>query len=248
MLKIASPRELQAELKAIIAFIHHSEKPDREVVASKLRALADRVAATLDLKTLKVGDKVKDPTGRMSKNPGVVKTVTGRFVIIQWGVVEQRLHFAKDKNHGLVKIAGVPEEPTTSYDRTAAIKVPDELIDVMKPSVRKMESILKSKAHKKFESIEGLETNYVSNGELIVNFWGPKTRGTRSPTPNEPKGRYFVYLQMASEDTVDIEVQRWPWKKGVIDMRSGPKVKKKGISLDDAASVTEQLLGQVAGK
>lgn len=45
MQKIASPRELQAELKAIMAFVHSSEKPDREVVASKLRALADRVAA-----------------------------------------------------------------------------------------------------------------------------------------------------------------------------------------------------------
>ena len=44
MQKIASPQELQAELKAVMAFIHHSEKPDRQVVAAKIRELADRVA------------------------------------------------------------------------------------------------------------------------------------------------------------------------------------------------------------
>jgi len=44
MQKIASPRELQAELKSIIAFVHASEKPDRQVVASKLRELADRIS------------------------------------------------------------------------------------------------------------------------------------------------------------------------------------------------------------
>ena len=44
MQKIASPQDLQAELKAVMAFIHHSEKPDRQVVAAKIRELADRVA------------------------------------------------------------------------------------------------------------------------------------------------------------------------------------------------------------
>lgn len=44
MQKIASPQQLQAELKAIMAFVHSSEKPDREVIASKLRELADCVA------------------------------------------------------------------------------------------------------------------------------------------------------------------------------------------------------------
>jgi len=47
MLKIASPNELQAELKSILAFIqgHGPDgKPNRQVVASKLRGLADRVA------------------------------------------------------------------------------------------------------------------------------------------------------------------------------------------------------------
>ena len=46
MKKIASPQELQAELKAIMVFVHASEKPDREVVASKLRELANRVRVT----------------------------------------------------------------------------------------------------------------------------------------------------------------------------------------------------------
>lgn len=45
MKKIASPQEVQAELRSIMAFVHASEKPDREVVAQKLRELADRVAA-----------------------------------------------------------------------------------------------------------------------------------------------------------------------------------------------------------
>jgi len=48
MHKVASPQELQAELQSIMAFIHgHGPegKPDRQVVAAKLRALADRVAA-----------------------------------------------------------------------------------------------------------------------------------------------------------------------------------------------------------
>lgn len=44
MKKIAFPRELQAELQSIMAFVHSSEKPDRQVVAAKLRNLADRVA------------------------------------------------------------------------------------------------------------------------------------------------------------------------------------------------------------
>ena len=43
MQKIASPQQLQAEIKAIMAFVHNSEKPDRQVVASKLRELANRV-------------------------------------------------------------------------------------------------------------------------------------------------------------------------------------------------------------
>jgi len=46
MQKIASPQDLQAEIRAIMAFVHASEKPDRQVIASKLRELADRVAAS----------------------------------------------------------------------------------------------------------------------------------------------------------------------------------------------------------
>jgi hypothetical protein len=45
MQKIASPQELQAEIRAIMAFVHASEKPDRQVIASKLRELAGRLAA-----------------------------------------------------------------------------------------------------------------------------------------------------------------------------------------------------------
>lgn len=48
MQKIASPRELQAELQSLMAFVHgHGPdgKPNRQVIASKLRELADRTAA-----------------------------------------------------------------------------------------------------------------------------------------------------------------------------------------------------------
>lgn len=48
MNKIASPTELQAELRSLVAHIqaHGPEgRPDRQVVAAKLRDLADRVAA-----------------------------------------------------------------------------------------------------------------------------------------------------------------------------------------------------------
>ncbi len=47
MQKIASPQDLQAELRSIMAFIHgHGSegKPDRQIIASKLRDLADRLA------------------------------------------------------------------------------------------------------------------------------------------------------------------------------------------------------------
>jgi uncharacterized protein YhaN len=44
MRKIASPRDLQAELHRLLAYSQGKE-PSREVLASELRALADRVAA-----------------------------------------------------------------------------------------------------------------------------------------------------------------------------------------------------------
>jgi len=47
MQKIASPQELQAELRSLMAFIQgHGPggKPDRDVLAGKLRDIADRVA------------------------------------------------------------------------------------------------------------------------------------------------------------------------------------------------------------
>ena len=46
MHKIASPQDLQAEIRSVMAYVHdHPGKPDREVVATKLRDLAERVAA-----------------------------------------------------------------------------------------------------------------------------------------------------------------------------------------------------------
>lgn len=44
MEKIASPNELQAELKSVMDYVHQEEKPDRDVVASMLYDLAERVS------------------------------------------------------------------------------------------------------------------------------------------------------------------------------------------------------------
>jgi len=46
MRKIASPQELGSELRSLETFIQGSEQPSREVIARKLRDLADRLAAS----------------------------------------------------------------------------------------------------------------------------------------------------------------------------------------------------------
>lgn len=45
MEKIASPQDLQAELRSLLAYCQGPTRPSRDLVASKLRDLADRVAA-----------------------------------------------------------------------------------------------------------------------------------------------------------------------------------------------------------
>ena len=46
MRKIASPQDLQAELRRLLAY-SQSDQPSREMLASELRGLADRVAGNL---------------------------------------------------------------------------------------------------------------------------------------------------------------------------------------------------------
>lgn len=48
MQKIASPTELQSELRRLLAYCGGPEKPSREKLASELRDLADRVAMEFD--------------------------------------------------------------------------------------------------------------------------------------------------------------------------------------------------------
>jgi hypothetical protein len=48
MRKIASPQELQTELRSVLALVSTSEKPSRKVVAEKLRDLAMRVAFSVE--------------------------------------------------------------------------------------------------------------------------------------------------------------------------------------------------------
>jgi hypothetical protein len=47
MRKIAAPQDLQTELRRLLAY-SQEHQPSRQVVASELRGLADRVAATSD--------------------------------------------------------------------------------------------------------------------------------------------------------------------------------------------------------
>ena len=83
--RIASPRDLQAELQSIRAFVHASERPDREVVASKLRDLANRVAAATPVDVLPwsrndhvpIEDPRRDPTGEWVIVPSVLEIVKG---------------------------------------------------------------------------------------------------------------------------------------------------------------------------
>jgi len=59
MKKIASPMELQAELVSLQEYIYSfTGKPDREVLASKLRDLAERVASDKTESKFKKGQKV----------------------------------------------------------------------------------------------------------------------------------------------------------------------------------------------
>jgi hypothetical protein len=64
MQKIASPQELQAEIRAIMAFVHASEKPDRQVIASKLNELADRLGASKEKIPESERDSWKDSVRR----------------------------------------------------------------------------------------------------------------------------------------------------------------------------------------
>jgi hypothetical protein len=70
MKKIASPQELQAELKSLMAYVQGygpEGKPDRQVIASKLRALADRVAAKIDWPRKGQSAEIKGPGGAVAE-------------------------------------------------------------------------------------------------------------------------------------------------------------------------------------
>ncbi len=87
MQKIASPNELQAGLKALIATIHgHGPegKPDRQVVASKLRGLADRVAA----KKLKWVAFLTDKKDRIWQEGEATTSLAGGKRVVIWSAGE----------------------------------------------------------------------------------------------------------------------------------------------------------------
>lgn len=65
MNKIASPQELQAELRRLLAY-SQSPKPSREKLAAAMRGLADRVAGR-DYAPVFIHDKVKGPDGKVEE-------------------------------------------------------------------------------------------------------------------------------------------------------------------------------------
>lgn len=84
--RIASPQDLQAEIRAIMAFVHASEKPDRQVIASKLHSLADRVGgstrmagpahASLFQKLVQTVDKFEDSNKNLQRSaPKILRDI-----------------------------------------------------------------------------------------------------------------------------------------------------------------------------
>ena len=60
MNKIASPKDLRAEVQRILDYANGPEKPSREKLASDLRSLADRVATTAITESMKTFDRALD--------------------------------------------------------------------------------------------------------------------------------------------------------------------------------------------
>lgn len=80
MQKIASPQDLQAELHRLVAYCQ-SGHPSRELVASQLRGLADRVAG---YHRFKVGDRVEGGDIPEDHDTGKVVKVRGAQVTVAW--------------------------------------------------------------------------------------------------------------------------------------------------------------------
>lgn len=79
MHKIASPSDLQSELHRILSYARTST-PSRQVIASELRDLADRVAAKIS-----VGDRVEaGRKGTDDYDKGRVVKIRGRMADVAW--------------------------------------------------------------------------------------------------------------------------------------------------------------------
>jgi hypothetical protein len=82
MNKIATPQDFQAELRSISAFVQsHPDKPEREIVAAKLRDLANRVAERapeapkLISQLLSTADTLYDARGPLRKMQRTLQSI-----------------------------------------------------------------------------------------------------------------------------------------------------------------------------
>ena len=126
---------------------------------------------------------------------------------------------------------------------------PKELTTAVNKAVGKMEEVIKSKMGKPFEKITALEYD---DGLLSVSFWGPKKKGTKSPVPEEPFGRFVVQFQVSHDDSVVVTASYIPWaKKGKSYglLLSDPIEEQEGsVELAKADDTAVTLLGRLAEK
>ena len=102
--KIASPNELQAELRRLLAYAQ-TEKPSREKLAAGLRGLASRVAADRVLRIRYINgywraDLVKDRTllNQFARDAGVIDAPYGKD---KDGIYEKLLEAASKHGYSL---------------------------------------------------------------------------------------------------------------------------------------------------
>lgn len=125
-----------------------------------------------------------------------------------------------------------------------AAEVPAEVVKALKAAEGKMEGVLKAKTGLKFES---LGANNYSDGELVQHFQGPTKKGTKSPTPTEPNGRFSLIVSI-KDDEASVTAAHLPWDKNRINLTPSVKEVEKGVALDKIDEVAVKLLGEVAGK
>lgn len=125
-----------------------------------------------------------------------------------------------------------------------AAKVPPEVLKALQSAESKLEGALKSKTGLKFES---LGMNDYGDGTVVWHFRGPTRKGTKSPTPTEPNGRFSLTVEIEGEEA-SVMASHLPWEKNRINLTPSVKDVEKGVAFDKVDEVAVKLLGAVAGK